>query len=128
MITLITYFKALNIYSHIAHNLCKGPSFFEDHEFFGDLYGFADASYDEMVEKFIGTQSDSIDLLGINKNAVDALKGMDSNYLKNCLDMCLEINKELQAFKIEDGGVMNMIQDKQDKLQVFIYKMKRRIA
>ena len=127
MLELIAYFKALYFYTHNAHNLCSGPTFFEDHEFFGELYEFADKGYDDLVERYIGTQNDAIDLVAINKKALDGIAGLGNNYMANTLNMCIEINSELQKMSIiEDGGILNLIQGQQDQLQVFIYKLKRR--
>lgn len=51
---LLVLLRAMQIYSHSAHHLCKGTSFFSDHEFFGDTYSALESDYDDVAERIIG--------------------------------------------------------------------------
>lgn len=55
-----TVLRFLQFYSHLGHNLVKGDTFFEDHDFLGGLYPVYEAAYDSVVERMIG--------LGLNPN------------------------------------------------------------
>lgn len=58
----------LGTFARRAHHDTQGPTFFEDHETFGDLYQAYDAAYDSVVERIIGL-GNNIDL---SKLAIDA--------------------------------------------------------
>lgn len=126
LLKLAIMFRSLNLYSHHAHNLTKGANFFSDHEFLGDLYEFADKSYDSLIERHIGTVSDKVDLIEILKKSSDALSKVDDDFIPICLKMCEEISEEIDSAKGFSSGTLNLIQGIADELEVFIYKMKRR--
>ena len=43
---LLTILRFLQFYTHNAHNLLRGPTFFQDHEFLGELYPAYEVDYD----------------------------------------------------------------------------------
>lgn len=51
---LATLYRAAQFYAHAAHNFSKGATFFQDHEFLGELYGTYEEAYDSIVERMIG--------------------------------------------------------------------------
>ena len=130
MIELAILLRTLNLYSHHAHNLCKGCEFFQDHDFFAELYAFAEESYDSVIERQIGTKTDEIDLVLILKESVEILSSMNSDYFKNCLitlDETIRFIDNLSKNGNLSGGTVNMLQGISDSMEVFIYKIKRRV-
>ena len=51
---LLYLLRAMQIYSHNAHNLIKGNAFFGDHDFFGDVYLQLEGNFDSVAERIIG--------------------------------------------------------------------------
>jgi len=131
MIELTILFRTLNLYIHHAHNLTKGQTFHEDHAFFASLYEFADDAYDSIIERQIGTVSDDIDLCEIIKESYDLLEKMDKRYYENALvlldegtNMIDEMSKDAKL----SSGTVNLLQGLSDQMEVFIYKIKRKLA
>jgi hypothetical protein len=131
MIELTILFRTLNLYIHHAHNLTKGQTFHEDHAFFASLYEFADDAYDSFFERKIGTVSDDIDLCEIIKESYDLLEKMDKRYYENALvlldegtNMIDEMSKDAKL----SSGTVNLLQGLSDQMEVFIYKIKRKLA
>jgi DNA-binding ferritin-like protein len=130
MIELAILYRVLNLYSHHAHNLTKGPTFFEDHEFFGSLYATADDYYDQIIERFIGTESDNVDLCEIIKEAHSLLESCNDKYFDTCLVLIEEIIKHIDSISKSGKisvGTQNLIQGQADALEVIVYKLKRKM-
>lgn len=130
MIELAILYRTLNLYAHHAHNLTKGATFFEDHSFFGDLYNTADDYYDAIIERFIGTESDDIDLCEIIKEAHSLLENCDDKYFETCLILINEIIKHIDSISKSGKisvGTQNLVQGQADALEVTVYKLKRKL-
>lgn len=130
MIALAILFRAFNLYTHHAHNMCKGDTFFQDHEFFNELYSFADESYDLVIERYFGTTDESVDLNEIISQSASLVSKMSDNYLKNSLILSQESAKMIDEISKDatlSSGTINMLQGISDKLEVFTYKIKRRL-
>lgn len=138
MLELAICLRAMQLYSHHAHNLCARMVFHQDHEFFGELYGFAESSYDDVIERIIGTKGEAgLELKGILKGVYSKLgKAPDINVKENkvfyqfLLDQQMYINKELNALCKSaelSEGTKQLLGGIADKLEVFIYKTKQRI-
>lgn len=67
---IATALRALQVYAHHAHNNCIGKSFFQDHEFFGEVYSAAEGDYDSVIERMIGSSGKPVDTLSIAADAV----------------------------------------------------------
>lgn len=121
--------RALQLFAHNAHNLCSGPTFHEDHEFFGGLYGKYDGIYDLLVEKMIGI-GETPDLLEINKTAAGAVAGFTTNQGAYQVLFATEtafqtnIRKEYAKASI---GVQNLLAQLYDDSENRQYKIKQRI-
>lgn len=136
MLELAICFKALNLYSHHAHNLVAHATFFSDHEFFAELYDFADNAYDSLIERHVGTVSDQIVLSDIIAQSQAKIAGLQSvvkenkTYYLESLKLVDYILSECEKYKA--GGVsigtQNLIADLADKLEVIKYKIKRRLT
>ena len=119
----------MNFYFHNAHNLISGPTFLEDHAFFGDLYSSADESYDAIVERIIGNDEE-LDLVSIAKESVNLLDKLDDNYYENALVLLEESVKlidEISKSGKVDVADQNLIQGQADATKIFIYKIKRKL-
>ena len=68
LVDLATIFRAAYLVAHNSHHLIKGPTFFEDHEFLGELYGTYEEAYDSVVERLIGLTGNA-DVITINSKA-----------------------------------------------------------
>lgn len=129
MIFLAILYKALNIYSHNAHNLCSGDNFLQDHSFLGEIYDMADGFYDDIVERYIGTVDDKLNLHNINIEAAEKSAEFDYNYFKvilNVLNSCLEEIEKLSKTDLSCGTI-NLIQGQADQIEQIAYRIKRRL-
>jgi DNA-binding ferritin-like protein len=129
LIKLATAFRALQMYSHQAHNLTKGESFFADHEYFADLYSFAEGSYDSLIERSIG-KGKKPSLKSIVSDVSKIVSALpEDKFFEHCLILVNEIIKECEELaKKENLGTNNLIADLADKLEVHVYKLKQRVG
>jgi len=131
MLDLAKIYRIINLYSHHAHNMTKGQSFFEDHAFFGELYDIADGFYDDVIERYVGTTDSSVNLVTILTDSLEVIGKLDDNYLRNCLVLLEEAVKEVEMIGKDTKisiGTQNLIQGHADKIETLIYKIKRRMA
>jgi DNA-binding ferritin-like protein len=128
MIELAILYRAINLFSHHAHNLTKGITFFEDHAFLGDLYPLMDDFYDSVIERYIGTKSDSLNLHEIVSKANDMLSKSNDKYfetIQSALEHALSMIKTISPK--ESLGTQNLLADQADKIEVLLYKIKRKL-
>lgn len=130
---LATLYRHAQLYAHMAHNLAKGSTFFEDHEFFGEAYSAYESAYDSVVERMIG-QAPADDfsnvLVEINKDAVKELYPAKEN--ESCFGhlltvevlICEEIEKLVPA---SSQGTQNLLQGLCDEGEVRQYKIQQRL-
>lgn len=60
---LLSLLRAMQMYAHSAHLLCKTQSFLSDHELFGSFYAEHEADFDGVAERIIGLYGeDSLNL------------------------------------------------------------------
>lgn len=74
--------KLINLYAHLAHNLCAKATFFQDHDMLGSIYEQADGFYDDVVERMIGLGK-TPNIVQINVDAVIALKALPAQVAEN---------------------------------------------
>lgn len=134
---LAVQFRAAQLFAHEAHNLTSGPSFHEDHEFFGAAYGLYDGYYDAMVERMIGLNgSAAADVRGIQSAAVqmaDSKPSADSAEAayRTLLDWNKSIGEMIDKLSKEqtmDEGVRDLIVGIANELQVQSYKIQQRLG
>ena len=127
--------KLLNLYAHIAHNLCAHATFMQDHEFFGDLYEKADGYYDSVVERMIGLDQNP-NLVQINIDAVVKLKALpqqvkeNKEYFKVCLEMLSKLCYSLDAACKQPEtteGTKQLLGGMADEIEGLKYKIKQRL-
>ena len=134
---LAVQFRAAQLFAHEAHNLTSGPSFHEDHEFFGGTYGRYEGYYDAMVERMIGLNgSAAADVRGIQAAAVqmaDSKPSADSAEAayRTLLDWNKSIGEMIDKLSKEqtmDEGVRDLIVGIANELQVQSYKIQQRLG
>lgn len=123
--------RALQLYAHNAHNLAKGKTFLEDHEFFGELYSAYEGEYDSIVERMIGLGEEP-DLNDITKQAADAATANEFKDNENAFSVLLVTEKELCSSIEKDmtdasNGTQNLLQGIADNSEMRQYKLKRRL-
>lgn len=123
--------RALQLYAHNAHNLAKGKTFLEDHEFLGELYGAYEGEYDSIVERMIGLGEEP-DLNDITKQAADAATANEFKDNENAFSVLLVTEKELCSSIEKDmtdasNGTQNLLQGIADNSEMRQYKLKRRL-
>lgn len=73
LLKLAVQLRHAQFYAHMAHNLTCGPTFYQDHDAFGDLYKAYEGEYDAVIERFIGLGG-SPSIYGVTKNALAMLE------------------------------------------------------
>ena len=138
MLKFAILLRSIQLFTHSAHNLCKGATFHEDHSFFGDVYGKAEGWYDSVVERIIGLgYEEQINLQSILSGVVQELSGAPSTnksvtdfylflalQLDEATKMCGQICKHPDATE----GTKQLIGGIADELEVLEYKVQRRLG
>lgn len=126
---LATFLRHMQFYAHIAHNLVGGETFFQDHEFLGELYASYEGDFDAVVERMVGL-GERFDLVKIHQ---DAVKGLDQpGSFNSCFEEILKLEEKLCA-NIEKlvpdttQGTANMLQGIADKSEMRQFKLKQRL-
>lgn len=134
MDSLITQLRALQFLTHRAHNVIKGPTFFEDHKFLGKLYPAYEEAYDNAVERVIGLGSEKLNLAKINIAAsqMGDILPFETKpepffrvILKGEKDLCEMIDK---AVKNASQGTQNLLQGFADQSEARQYQLKQRLS
>jgi DNA-binding ferritin-like protein len=123
--------RALQLYAHNAHNLAKGKTFLQDHEFLGELYPAYESEYDSLIERMIGLGEEP-DLNDITTQAATAAaaNGFSDNetafgvLLVTEKELCASIDKEMEG---ASNGTQNLLQTIADNSEMRQYKLNRRL-
>ena len=129
--------RALQLYAHHAHNNCKGKSFFQDHEFFGEVYAAAEGDYDSVVERIIGSTGKPVDTLHLLTEAVKLASqcgkepgDCNVNFLQGVLKLesaiCTYVDRMCVSEKLLEG-TKQLIGNIADKSMSRQYKLKQRL-
>lgn len=130
---LATELRFMQLFAHNAHNLIKGNTFFEDHEFLGGLYSTYEDIYDGIIERMIGI-GETPNLLEIQSKAVDILKqagtstdakSIFTDILQYEKYICTQIEKLLPNYS---EGTKQMLGNVADASEMRQYKLKQRIG
>lgn len=133
MTNLAILFRAAQLFTHFVHNNIKGPTFFSDHSFLGDLYRTYERFYDNTIERMIG--------LGMNPNiaditqqaAIQSSQVMDDGDNTIYFNRIITANKRIyEAIREEvvnaSDGTQNLLQGFADVLEAVDYKIKQRLS
>lgn len=123
--------RAAQFYAHHAHNIAKGATFFEDHEYFGELYSAYEGAYDGVIERIIGLGG-SPDINQIGMQAMKMSSGHQSTGNRECFEYLLEFEETIceMCKKFNEGaslGTQNFIQGLADQSEMRQYKIKQRL-
>lgn len=132
MNSIAIFLRALQLYSHNAHNLAKGPTFFEDHEYFGELYAAYESAYDSIVERMIG-EGETPDLGDISVKAAGISNGKtikdNENSFKTILATETRLREEIKKeVSNASDGTQNLLQGLADDSLNRCYKIKQRLG
>ena len=137
MLQLVVLFRAMQMFSHSAHLMCARTVFFQDHEFFGSVYGQAEGYFDSLSERMIGLgQEEQLKLQSVMSAVCQKLASAPCCGVKD--------NKEYYAFLLSQAeeacklcnqlcksdaseGTKNLIAGIADELEVLKYKISRRL-
>jgi len=128
---LAVQFRSAQLYVHNAHHLTKGPTFFADHEFLGELYELYSESYDTLIEIVL---SDNIkpNLVNIQiASANQVSQTPTENYFSALLSLELAIQSKVELLASETGisqGILNLIAGFAQDSKHRAYKLKARIS
>jgi DNA-binding ferritin-like protein len=126
-------YRAAQFIAHNFHNLVKGPTFLEDHEFLGELYGEYEEAYDGCIERIIAFTG-AADVTGITTKACAAAAQINPNG-KSSSDMFTIILGLERGFcalikaAVPDctDGTQNFLQGLADESEMRQYKISQKI-
>jgi len=130
LLRLATIFKVLDLYAHNAHHFTKGPTFFQDHGFFRELYSFADSKFDSVIERYIGLGGKNYDLAAFMVDVNESLKITDPKFFTTSLILLEQAKKHIELMSKDttlSQGTINLIVGIEDEIEVLCYKIKQRI-
>jgi DNA-binding ferritin-like protein len=137
MLQLVVLFRAMQMFSHSAHLMCARTVFFQDHEFFGSVYGQAEGYFDSLSERMIGLgQEEQLKLQSVMSAVCQKLAsapccGVKENkeYYSFLLSQAEEACKLCNQLCKSDAseGTKNLIAGIADELEVLKYKISRRL-
>ncbi len=133
MHNLAILFLEMRFYSHRAHNICKGETFFSDHKFLGGLYETYDAAYDAIIERMIGLGKEEVDIPAITTKACSIFSKSSRDSTTKQFFQHLLASEELVCDSVKDmvkgatDGTQNMLQGLADESEVRQYKLRQRL-
>ena len=138
MLQLVVLFRAMQMTSHSAHLLCARTVFFQDHEFFGEVYGKAEGWFDSISERMIGLgQEEQLKLQPLMAAICQKLASAPSVGVKENKEFFIFLQSQAEeACKLCDAlcksgqlseGSKQLIGGTADELEVLKYKISRRI-
>ena len=134
MDSIVAQLRALDFLAHRAHNVTKGTTFFEDHRVLGELYPAYETAYDNLVERIIGTNAESLSICKVNKAAAEMSSVSPTEtkpdaffriLLKGEKDLCAMIEKSI---KDQTQGTQNLLQHFCDDSEKRQFALKQRLA
>lgn len=123
--------RSAQLVAHELHNIVTGPTFFEDHEFLGELYGTYESAYDDVVERAIGL-GEAIDIGKVTNDAVE--KFNRDRGAENWVQLILGIEEDIREDVDEcmkagySNGTQNFLQGIADESEKRTYKLGQRNA
>lgn len=131
---LVIILRAAQLYTHNAHNLVQGPTFFEDHEVLGGLYPKYEAAYDSVVERMIGL-GQTPDLTEVQVGAVEVMRKLaQSSDPTHCFRVILQV-EDMLCRKVEaclashpySEGTKQLLGTLADESEARQYQLKQRV-
>jgi DNA-binding ferritin-like protein len=126
LVKYATLFRVLQVISHHAHNMTKGEAFFADHSYFGELYPFAESSYDKLIERAIG-RGEKVSINEISRE-VSTYAMPEDSFFEEILEFITELIRVGEDLaKGETLGTNNLIAGIVDDLESQVYKIKQKM-
>ena len=129
LLRLATILRAGQLFAHEKHNCAKGPTFFSDHAFLGEVYAAYESDYDDVIERHIGMTGECPDVRRIAQDALDLLEGFDDAW-----EGILVLDKSLCNFASEycssekvSEGCKQLVGEICNKAEKRTYLINRRI-
>lgn len=126
-------FRTAQLVTHNFHNLVKGITFFEDHEFLGELYGKYEDAYDACIERIIAF-SGTADVVGLTSKACAAAAQVspDNKTSTEMFSIVLNLEKNFcaiikTAVPQSTDGTQNFLQGLADESEMRQYKISQKI-
>jgi len=127
--------RALQLYTHMAHNYVSRVIFFSDHEALGDFYSEHETDYDDVVERMIGLSSpEMVNIQNITTQSVQKMMTLPVSLKENSkwFETILLLEQQLcQIIKAEvpkvSEGTKQLIGEIANKSEKRQYKLKQRI-
>jgi hypothetical protein len=138
MHNLAAIFRFLQFFSHAAHNMTNGCTFFADHKFLQKLYGQYEEAFDATVERLIGLGEikTAEERLEIDAKAASILAKADTEDLE-CAEDWFEVLQDMEVElckaieKLAKGkisqGTLNLIAQFADDSEVRQYRIGQRL-
>lgn len=129
---LATAYRAAQFYAHFCHHACHGPTFMQDHSFFGELYSAYESAYDDLMERSIGLGG-SPNYASITKDAADTFAGYAGDtkvqdMYQTVHDTELEIRHLIDSsLEGQSQGTTNFLQGLADESEQRTYKLAQRL-
>jgi len=138
MLQLVILFRSIQLFTHSAHLLCARTVFFQDHEFFGSVYGQAEGYFDSISERMIGAgQEEQLKLQSVMAAVTQKLASAPSvgvkenkefySYLLTQSEEACKLCDQLCKASTTSEGTKNLLAGIADDLEVLKYKISRRI-
>lgn len=115
--------------------MCARIVFFQDHDFFKEIYGFCSDSYDDVLERMIG-RGMPLDLAKVTVEAaqiaVQAPISVKENkeyylHIQSKFKVCNQMIEVLCAEKGQTQGTIQLLGDIANKIEGYQYKIAQRI-
>lgn len=127
---LAIQYRALYLYAQQSHHLTSGPTFLQDHEFYGGLYEAYEAAYDALAERLVGLGARQF-LEGVQTEAAAKMQEIGSIASFAALlaaeqSICSQIDAAAKMPAMSEGvrdllvGLANESQARQYKLGQFL--------
>lgn len=129
---LATLYRSAQFYAHMAHNIAKGQTFLEDHEYFGTLYAAYEEAYDGLIERMIGLGGNP-DIPSITVEAATMVADHDSSQTtQSCFAYLLKFEKSFceevkRIMSKNTVGTQNFLQGLADQSEMRQYKIGQRL-
>ena len=132
LLKLAVQLRHAQFYAHMAHNLTCGPTFYQDHDAFGDLYKAYEGEYDAVIERFIGLGG-SPSIYGVTKNALAMLEECQGDNKPSVFfEKIIAIEGKIQSAvdvaltDKQSEGTKNFLQGIADSSEQRLYKLRQR--
>jgi DNA-binding ferritin-like protein len=138
MIELLACLRALQLFTHHAHNLCARTVFLQDHDFFGSVYPEAESDYDSLIERIIGTKGEvsELELNSLMSAVMSKLSGAPSvgqkenkaffvHQLKMEQTICSYVESLCKSGGLSQGQIQ-LLGDIAQRSEIRQYKIKQR--